>query len=526
MSDRSYRHIVKFATSTPWMMIPETLELVCEVLTARISGDRWSDAEIAARIEAAGGRRRSSNVSPAGGVAVIPLMGVIVPRANLMTDLSGGTSVTDFMQSFMAAVADPDVGAIVLDVDSPGGSVDLIPESAARIRAARGSKPILAVSDTMMASAAYYLGSQADEVYVTPSGLIGSIGVYATHYDQSGLNEKVGVKPTLVSAGKYKTELNPTEAPSEEGIAHLQSIVDDAYQQFTLDVAKGRGASVADVRGGYGEGRVLTAKMGVREHLADGVKTREETIARAGELALASSGRSRGASVAFAAELDRAAAAEIERGAGPIAPHKTATTDGPWDGPKNKANLRNDGTEDYYRSAYAWQDPDGDATTKAAYKFIHHEVSDAGDVGAANTNGCSQGIAVLNGGRGGTTIPSGDRQGVYDHLAKHIRDAGKEAPPLKGLDDVEADSKNEPDAIGSAEAASIADRLTSVLCAVDDLVAQGRPLTAAKRAQLEAIGDRIGELVDDAPVAAVGSAITEDDEAFWAGLVPTNHREE
>jgi signal peptide peptidase SppA len=324
--------------------------------------------------------------------------------------------VTDFMQSFMAAVADPDVGAIVLDVDSPGGSVDLIPESAARIRAARGTKPILAVSDTMMASAAYYLGSQADEVYVTPSGLIGSIGVYATHYDQSGLNEKAGVKPTLVSAGKYKTELNPNEPPSEEGIAHLQSIVDDAYQQFTLDVSKGRGVAVADVRGGFGEGRVLPAKAGVREGLADGVKTREETIARAGELALAAGGRSRGASVAFAAELDRAAAEE-------------PAEDSP--------------------------NPD-------------------------------------------------------------------EVNPYPALDHDEGDNEDEPEAIGSAEAASIADQLDGALCATEDLVAQGRPLTAAKRERLEAIRDRIDRLCDDAPVAAVGSQITEDDEALWAGLVPTN----
>jgi hypothetical protein len=280
----------------------------------------------------------------------------------------------------------------------------------------------------MMASAAYYLGSQADEVYVTPSGLIGSIGVYATHYDQSGMNEKLGVKPTLVSAGKYKTELNPTEAPSEEGIAHLQSIVDDAYQQFTLDVSKGRGASVADVRSGFGEGRVLTAKQGVREHLADGVKTREETIARAGELALTAGGRSRGASAAFAAELDRAAAAADE-------------------------------------------DPQED-----------------GEPDDGLTDG--------------------------------------EAAAADGVDADDNDNENEPEALGRAESASIADQLDDALCATEDLVAQGRPLTAAKRERLEAIRDRIHSLVDDAPMAAVGSAITEDDEALWAGLVPTTLREE
>lgn len=118
-----------------------------------------------------------------------------------------------------------------------------------------------------------------------------------------------------------------------------------------------------------------------------------------------------------------------------IPPHKTATTDAAWDGPAAKANLKNDGDEAYYRKAFAWQDSKGDPKTKAAYKFIHHMVSSSGDVGAANTTGCSAGIGVLNGGRGGTTIPDGDRQGVYNHLAKHIRDAGKDAPKLASWKD-------------------------------------------------------------------------------------------
>jgi signal peptide peptidase SppA len=118
-----------------------------------------------------------------------------------------------------------------------------------------------------------------------------------------------------------------------------------------------------------------------------------------------------------------------------IPPHKTATTDNAWDGPAAKANLKNDGSEAYYRSAFGWQDADGDPKTKAAYKFIHHEVSSDGDVGAANLTACSAGIAVLNGGRGGADIPDSDRRGVYNHLAKHIRDGGKEPPDLQSLDE-------------------------------------------------------------------------------------------
>lgn len=119
-----------------------------------------------------------------------------------------------------------------------------------------------------------------------------------------------------------------------------------------------------------------------------------------------------------------------------IRPHSTATTDVAWDGPAARTNLKNDGTEAYYRSAFAWVDPEGDATTKSSYRFIHHMVSSDGDVGAANTRAASAGIAVLNGGRGGTTIPEGDRQGVYNHLARHLRDAGKEPPELASQEEV------------------------------------------------------------------------------------------
>lgn len=115
-----------------------------------------------------------------------------------------------------------------------------------------------------------------------------------------------------------------------------------------------------------------------------------------------------------------------------LKPHSTATTDVAWDGPKMKANLRADGTESYYRRAFAWQDPEGDPETKSAYKFPHHMVSSDGEIGAANTRAASAGIAVLNGGRGGADIPDSDRKGVHAHLAKHLRDSGAdEVPPLK-----------------------------------------------------------------------------------------------
>jgi uncharacterized protein len=112
---------------------------------------------------------------------------------------------------------------------------------------------------------------------------------------------------------------------------------------------------------------------------------------------------------------------------------KTGTVDEPWDGPKMRANLNvgPDVKADYYRQAFAWVDQDANPDAKGFYKFIHHDISDGGVIGPANIKGCQTGIAVLNGSMGGSKIPDDDRQGVYDHLAAHLRDAHVDPDELR-----------------------------------------------------------------------------------------------
>lgn len=287
MSDRSYPQVTRLVMQTPWAIMEEQFETIVQIVDMRRRGERFSDDEIRERLEAArppASQQRARRQAQAG-VAVIPMHGTIVPKASIMTEISGGTSIGDLRGMFAAAMADPDVGSIVFDVDSPGGSVDLVPEFAAEIRAARGRKPMLAVSNTMMASAAYWLASQADEIAVSPSSLTGSIGVFAAHQDLSAAQEQFGVKTTFISAGKYKTEGNSSEPLAGEARDHIQTLVDSAYAMFTADVAKGRKVSIADVRSGYGEGRVLDAKGAVKSGMADRVATLEQTISRAASLA-------------------------------------------------------------------------------------------------------------------------------------------------------------------------------------------------------------------------------------------------
>lgn len=114
-----------------------------------------------------------------------------------------------------------------------------------------------------------------------------------------------------------------------------------------------------------------------------------------------------------------------------VSVHHTETSDRGWDGPANEARLRSGEDVVYCRRAYAWQDPEGDPATKATWRFIHHEVDGDGNPGPANVRACVTGIAVLNGARGGTTIPDADREGVWRHLAAHLRDAGMEPSELK-----------------------------------------------------------------------------------------------
>lgn len=116
-----------------------------------------------------------------------------------------------------------------------------------------------------------------------------------------------------------------------------------------------------------------------------------------------------------------------------FAPHDTSTSDGPWDGPANEAGLPSPLTLDQAHAAYAWYDQDrveDGEIVKDAARFIHHEVNADGTPGAANLTACSTGIGVLNGARGGTTIPDADRQEVWEHLAAHLRDADQEPPEL------------------------------------------------------------------------------------------------
>jgi len=217
-------------------------------------------------------------VARAGEVAIIPVAGVITPRATAVGWCLGWTSADGLRAAFDDAMADPTIKGIVFDVFSPGGSVYGVPEVADHIAAARGRKPMVAVANSMAASAAYWIASAADRVLVTPSGEIGSIGVISVHLDRSAAIERQGYRFTLVTAGRYKAEGNDLGPLQDEARAFLQRRVNDYYDMFTKAVARNRGTSVAAIQSGYGQGRVVGAREAVTVGLADGVGTLEDAI--------------------------------------------------------------------------------------------------------------------------------------------------------------------------------------------------------------------------------------------------------
>lgn len=219
--------------------------------------------------------------SVSGRIAVIGIQGVITYKYGFDTMFMGGTSALGIKSQIGQAIKDKSITSIILDIDSPGGSVFGIQELADYIRAAKKEKPIYAISNPTMASAAYWIGSNATSVSAVPSGEVGSVGVVVATADYSQMLENEGIKVNIIKSGEYKWEGNPYEPLSEEGRNYLQSQTDSIYEKFIGSVAKGRGVETSKVKSDFGNGRMLLAGDAYNSGMIDAVETLPELIARA-----------------------------------------------------------------------------------------------------------------------------------------------------------------------------------------------------------------------------------------------------
>ena len=250
--------------SQPWAMQPAMLETM-----AAIAQRQGEDVQA---VEARLGRplQNARSVSVRDGVAVVPVIGPIFRYANLFTEVSGATSLDVLAREFSAAVADPLVKAVVLNIDSPGGQATGVAEFAHMIRAA--AKPVVAYVDGSGASGAYWIAAAADEIVLAKTAEVGSIGVVVG----------VDTRPSATGVVELVSSQSPRKRPdlnTDAGRAQIQDRIDALAQVFVEDVAAYRGVAVETVLAEFGQGDMRLGAAAVALGMADRVSTLEEVLA-------------------------------------------------------------------------------------------------------------------------------------------------------------------------------------------------------------------------------------------------------
>jgi ClpP class serine protease len=209
------------------------------------------------------------------GVAVLPVTGPIFPRANLLTEQSGATSLTMLQNDYAVALTDKSVGAIMLLVDSPGGAVSGISAFADTVRVGGQRKPTSAYVSGTAASAAYWIATAASDIAMERTAMVGSIGVVAVVPRQVGPDQSGEIQTEIVSSNAPNKR---PDATTEDGAGVIRATIDQLESQFISDVAKGRGVPVAKVRSDFGQGGVRVGADAVRAGMADRVGSYEAAL--------------------------------------------------------------------------------------------------------------------------------------------------------------------------------------------------------------------------------------------------------
>ncbi|UCE07798.1 MAG: signal peptide peptidase SppA [bacterium] len=264
--------------TAPWAIIPEQFFEIREIYSTHLRGEKVDIKEIEAKVRQSLQNEREP-YHLINDIAIIPIHGIVAKRMNLFTKISGGVSTQLVGQDIQTALDDSAIKGILLDIDSPGGTVDGTQELANMIFEGRARKPIIAFTDGLMASAAYWIGSAADKVYIsgdTPH--IGSIGVVAAHIDYSAYEKKIGIKTTEIYAGKYKRIASQYKPLSEEGKQTIQDRVDYIYSIFVDQVGRNRGVSSETVLKNMADGKIFIGRQAITAGLVDGITTFSQAI--------------------------------------------------------------------------------------------------------------------------------------------------------------------------------------------------------------------------------------------------------
>jgi signal peptide peptidase SppA len=267
-----YSHIVRALETETWAITEQGLAVIQGIVEERLAGHKPTLAEVEARID---GKTYGSPelLGQQGSIAVIGLYGTILNRAGGFDAISGASSPQKFARAVRAAADDPNVRELVIDIDSPGGTVSGTFTAADAVAYASARKPVTAVANEMAASAAYWIASQATRLVVPPSGVIGSISVISTHYDWSARFAMEGVKPTILRTGANKALGQREEAMSGPGLENRMRDMQKFHDQFVTAVARGRHRPPERVQAEWADGRIFIGQEAVDAGLADEVGT-------------------------------------------------------------------------------------------------------------------------------------------------------------------------------------------------------------------------------------------------------------
>lgn len=250
----------------PWAILPGQLEVIHSI------ANRYNEEPEA--VEKRIGRPLSNMRlgTQRGNVAIIPISGPIFRYANLLTLISGATSIQQLSLEFQNALDNPDIETILFDVDSPGGAVSGVQEFAQHVFEARGQKQIIAYASGMMASAAYWISSAADMIVASPTSIIGSIGVITTL-------EKGDEEGTVSIVSSQSPNKRP-DLNTEAGRAKVQTLLDDLATVFIGTVARNRNITTDDVINKFDGGNVFVGEKATKVGLADSIGSLEGSLAR------------------------------------------------------------------------------------------------------------------------------------------------------------------------------------------------------------------------------------------------------
>lgn len=216
-----------------------------------------------------------------GNVGVLTIAGPLVPGASWVNKYVGITGYGEIREALVQAAKNPNIGAILLDINSGGGAVSGVTDVVDLIRKVDAEvKPVHTYSDGMIASAAYWTGSSARRVSIGRVTEAGSIGVLTVHKEITKMMQEAGITPTVLRAGEFKALGNPYEKLSDKAKAEMQAQLDQVYRMFVDHVAARRGVSYETADSTMAQGRIFIGDRAVASGLVDEVSNFDAVISR------------------------------------------------------------------------------------------------------------------------------------------------------------------------------------------------------------------------------------------------------